>query len=183
MSISLASAARQLLIELQTRSAPQEARDQPGQRFADNQGEKLTVLMPADQRLERRSDPLQCIFDGLSLWWTDGPGILDPLAEQPGVAPLDLVDLKPLPEPLVKVPQLVDSLGPKPQGLADDLRGANHVLPRPAVERSVHALSPVLGQRLRQPVGLGRPALAQGNVENALNAVLLVIECRAGTDQ
>ena len=51
-----------------------------------------------------------------------------------GVPPLDLLDLEPLPEPLVEVAQLVDPLGAQAQGPADGLGGADDALAGAAVQ-------------------------------------------------
>ena len=61
-------------------------------------------------------------------------GVVEPLAEDLEVPPLDLVELEPLPEPLVEVAELVDPLGPQAEGLADGLGGADDALAGPAVE-------------------------------------------------
>jgi hypothetical protein len=65
----------------------------------------------------------------------DGAGVVEPLAEQPEVAALDLVDLQALPEPLIEVAQLVDPLGPQADGAADGLGGADDALAGSTVQR------------------------------------------------
>ena len=161
----------------------EEARDQAGQRFAHDQAKGIAVQMAADQRFECCLDAIEGVLDGLTLGRTDGPRVLDPLTEELGIAPFDLVNLETLPEPLVEVSQLIDAFGPQAQGLAEDLGGPNHAFPRPAVKSGKCPVRVRPGEGFGQPVGLGLPTLAQRNVENALNAILLVIECRAGTDQ
>src|SRR5208283_2805459 len=96
---------------------------------------------------------------------------------------LDLLDLQTLPETLIEVPQLVDPSGAKAQGLAHDLRGADDALARPAIKSRKGSAVLSGGQRLGQAGRLGAPSVAQGNIKNALNTVLLVVECRAGPDQ
>ena len=59
--------------------------------------------MPSDQRFECRLDPIDGIRDRFALRWADRLRIFDPLPEQLGVTPLDLVDLQTLPETLIEV--------------------------------------------------------------------------------
>ena len=114
---SLESAAGRALVELRTGAAFEHAGDQAGERFTDNQTEGIAVLVPADQGLECRLDPIDGVGDGLALRRADGSWILDPLAEQLGVAPLDLLDLQTLPETLIEVSQLIDPSGRRPKAL------------------------------------------------------------------
>ena len=132
------------LVELDAGLAPQVAGDQPGQRLADDQADRL-VLMAAEQRPEGRLDPLHRPLDGLALGRTDRRRVVDPLAEHLGVPPLDLVDLEALPEPLIEVAELVDPLGTDAHDLADDLRGPDRVLAGAAVERGQRGVAQALG--------------------------------------
>src|SRR5271157_2771266 len=180
---SLEPAAGRALVELRTGAAFEDAGDQAGERFTDNQTEGIAALVPADQGFECRFDPIQRVGDGLALRRADGSRVLDPLAEKLGVAPLDLLDLQTLPETLIEVPQLVDPSGAKAQGLAHDLRGADDALARPAIKSRKGSAALSGGQRLGQAGRLGASSVAQGDIKNALNTVLLVVECRAGPDQ
>src|SRR5271157_4757646 len=164
---ALEPAAGRALVELRTGAAFEDAGDQAGERFTDNQTEGIAVLVPADQGFECRFDPIERVGDGLALRRADGSRILDPLAEKLGVAPLDLLDPS----------------GAKAQGLAHDLRGADDALARPAIKSRKGSAVLSGGQRLGQACRLGASSLAQGDIKNALNPVLLVVECRAGPDQ
>src|ERR1700733_15775900 len=97
-----------------------------GKRLADHQPNRL-VVMTLEQRPKRRLDSPHRAFDRLALRWTDGFGVVDPLAKQLCVSPADFVDLEPLPQSLVKVAEFVDPLGPDSQDLADDFRGPDHI--------------------------------------------------------
>ena len=99
---------------MDARLATQVTGNQPHQRLSHNQADRL-LLVPAQQRTERRLDPSHRTFDGLAQRGTDRRGIVDPLSEQLGVSPLDFVDLEPLPQPLVEVAEFVDPLGPDPR--------------------------------------------------------------------
>src|SRR5207253_552774 len=124
-------------------------------------------------------DPLQGGFDGLAPGGADGPGVVEPLAEELPVATPDLVDLEPLPEPLVEVAEVVELLGSQAEDAADGLGGADDALTGAAVERRE-----IEARQSRGEFGdLSATPVAQGDVENALDAVLLVVGRRAGADQ
>ena len=110
----------------------------------------------------------------------DGEGVVDPLAEDLQVPPADLVDLEPLPEALVEVAELVDPAGAEAQGPADGLGGPDGALARAAVEGGESTTPASCSARLGD---LGPAAVAQGDVEDALDPVLLVVDRRAGADQ
>ena len=97
------SAAGQAFVELRTRAAFENAGDESGERFADDQAKGIAVLVPSDQGLECRLDSIDGIGDRFALRRADGLRIVDPLTEQLGVTPLDLVDLQTLPETLIEV--------------------------------------------------------------------------------
>jgi hypothetical protein len=85
-----------MLIEVNARLTFQVTSDKPCQRLSNHQADRLIGVAPK-YRLEGGLDSLHRAFDCLSLRWANRLGILHPLAEQLGVSPLDLVDLKPLP--------------------------------------------------------------------------------------
>src|SRR3954451_19577511 len=89
-----------VVVELDAAGAPQVAGDQLGDRLADDQADGL-VGVPADQGPQRGLDPRQGAGDRLSLGGTHRDGVVEPLAEDLEVPPLDLVALEALPEPLV----------------------------------------------------------------------------------
>ena len=132
-SIRSKPAGGDVVVELDARIAAQVAGDELGERLADDQADRL-VLVALDQRLERGLDPLEGVLDGLAQRGADGQRVVEPLAEDPQVPALDLVDLEALPEPLVEVAEVVDPLGAQAEGLADGLGGADDALARPAIE-------------------------------------------------
>src|SRR6185312_7841828 len=171
-----------VVVELDPRIAPEVAGDELGDRLADDKAHGLHLVAP-DEGTEGRLDPAEGAVDRLPLGGTDRLRVVEPLAEDPVVAPLDLVELEALPEPLVEVAQIVDLLRAQAEGLSHRLGGSNDALARPAVEcGELNAR-----QRFSEPFGqLGdfRPAsFAQRDIEYALEAILLVIGGRAGPDQ
>src|SRR5262245_55520722 len=122
-----------VVVDLDARLTPEVAGDQLGDRLADNQADGL-IGVAADQGPQRPFDPFQGADDRLPLGRADGDGILEPLAEDLEVAPLDLVELEPLPEALIEVAEVIDPSRPQAEGLAEDLGGADDALAGPAVE-------------------------------------------------
>ena len=88
-----------------------------------------------------------------------------------------------MPEALVEVAELVDPLGAEPEGLADDLGGLDGALAGPAVERGQLDPGQGFGELLGELGHLGLAAVAERDVEDALDAVLLVVDGRAGSNQ
>ena len=178
----LEPAGRDVVVELDPGVAAEVAGDELGDRLAGDQADRL-VAVPPDQGLERGLDPVHRLLDRLAVGRADGAGVVDPLAEDLQVPPLDLVDLEPLPEPLVEVAQLVDPPGAEAQGPADGLGGPEGVLARARSRGRPARRRRAAGQLLGQLGDLGPAAVAQGDVEDALDPVLLVVDRRAGADQ
>ncbi len=140
-------------------------------------------LVPLDQGLEGDLDPLHRAVDRLAVGRADGAGVVDPLAEDLEVPPLDLVDLQALPEPLVEVAELVDPPGAEAEGLADGLGGPEGVLARARSRGRRARCRRGRGELLGELGDLGPAPVAQGDVEDPLDAVLLVVDRGAGADQ
>ena len=113
------------------------------------------------------------IVQGSSIHW----------AEHLVMSALQLLDLQPLPEPLVEIAQLLDAAGPEAQRSADRLGGADGVLAGSAIQGGQFDTDQSLDELLGQPGDLGPAPLAERDVEDALNAILLVVDRRAGADQ
>src|SRR3954454_14842026 len=122
-----------VVVELDAGHAPEVAGDELRDRLADGQADGLVLVTP-DQGAEGGLDPFQGGGDRLPLGGADGDGVVEPLPEHLEVAPLDLVELEALPEPLVEVAEVVDPPGSEAEGLADGLGGADGALAGPAVE-------------------------------------------------
>ena len=112
-----------------------------------------------------------------------GARVVDPLPENADVTPLDLLELEALPEPLVEVAQLVDPPGADAQCPADRLGRPVGVLGRAAIEGSQGDPARGRSQLLDELGDLGPAPIAQGDVENPLDAVLLIVDGGAGADQ
>src|SRR5271170_5647084 len=80
--------ARPVFVEMDAWLAFQITSNHGGQRLTDYQPDRL-VVMPLEQRPRCRLDSPHRAFDRLAQRWTDGFGVIDPLAKQLCVAPAD----------------------------------------------------------------------------------------------
>ncbi len=110
------------------------------------------------ERAQHLADPFQGLFHGLALGGADRHGLVDPLAEELRVAATDLLDLEALPEPLIKVAQVVQPLRAEADRPANRLGGAHNALAGAAVQGDQVGSGNLLGERDH----LGAAALAQG---------------------
>src|SRR3954453_9108657 len=106
-----------VVVELDAGHAPEVAGDELRDRLPHDQADGLFLVSP-DQGAEGGLDPFQGGGGRLPLGGADGAGGVGPLPDDLEVAPLDLVELGALPEPLVEVAEVVDPPGSEPEGLA-----------------------------------------------------------------
>ena len=178
----LEPAGRDVVVELDPGISAEVARDELGEGFADNQDNGL-IVVPLDQGFECPLDPFQSVLDGFTVRRADGQGVVLPLSEDPKIPPLDLIDLQPLPEPLVEISKLIDAARPQSDHLADRLGGPGDTLAGSAVERGEFHPLEFLGERDDKPGHLGPSAFTERDVEDPLDALLLVIGRCTGPDQ
>ncbi len=165
------------------RLATQIRSDHAGQRLRDDEADRL-VVMTSQQRPERRLDSSHRVLESLTLGRTDGLGIFDPLPVNLGVAPLDLVDLEALPQSLVQVAEFVKPLRDgRPGPCRRSRRCESRSHPGPQYKRRERLAVQCASQHRHHPRDFPVPALRKRDVENPLQAILLVVNRRAGTDQ
>src|SRR3954468_15870868 len=85
------AAGRHAVVELDAGVTAEVAGDQLRQGLADDQAYGL-VVVGADQGAGGLPDPLQGVLDRLALGGADGHRVVEPLAEDLEVAPLDLIE-------------------------------------------------------------------------------------------
>src|SRR5262245_4862682 len=178
----LEAAGGHAVVELDPRIPAQVAGDELGDRLAGDDADRF-VLVPSNQGTEGLADTFLSARDGLALGRADGHRVIEPLAEDLEVAPLDLVELQALPEPLVEIAEVIDALGTQPEGPADGLCRADDALTGAAVERGQRGLRAGFGEPGGERGHLGTPALAERDVERSLDAVPLVVDRGAGANQ
>jgi hypothetical protein len=167
-----------LFIEMNAWIAPKLGGNQLGDWFAGDQANRLASV-PPEHGPKRQGDPFEGMLDILALGRLNGKWIVEPLTENLEMSPSDLLDLEALPEPLIKVAKFVDTSRPKPNCAADDFGRPEGALAWSAVERDEFNL----GNPLRKTGDFGAAAIAQGEVKDALDPVLLVVDGRARPDK